>query len=248
MSKRLESYYQPPSPDGDRKGRSEEAYRYIKASLLEGALDPGGKLAVVELSDRLGCSRVPVMEALKRLETEGFVRIVPQVGCSVAVPALAEIRDFFAMFARVESLIAGFAAERRTDADLEEFRRVCDYIDDCASAAGGPHDRDPEYRRLNILFHTQIHMMARSPGTSRIAASLWDRSDFYIKIAFGSLYFSERVRRSHGLIRKAIIRGDVEKARLYVSDQLETVGAYVVRRLERPAPLADDHLRVLLND
>lgn len=214
-----------------RGGRSEEAYQFIKGALLEGDLEPGNKLSVVSIAADLGCSRVPVMAALKRLEADGFVAIVPQVGCSVAVPGLDDIRDFFRMFARVESLVAAFAAERRSVADLDEFRRTCDYVDDCANTAGGPDDRDPEYRRLNILFHTAIHRMARSPGTSRIAAGLWDRSDFYIKIAFGSLYFSARIRRSHRRIRRAIIDGDTEAASASVGAQLEAVGAHVVRRL-----------------
>ena len=237
MKGRATPYFRAPSPlpTHGRGGRSEEAYQVIKGALLEGGLEPGDKLSVVSFAKQLGCSRVPIMEALKRLENDGFVSIVPQVGCSVAVPRINDIRDFFLMFARVESLVAAFAAERRTADDLDEFRRLCAYIDDCSAAAGGPDDRDPEYRRLNILFHTQIHRMARSPGTSRIAAALWDRSDFYIKIAFGSLYFSERVRRSHRRIRRAIGDGDAAGACKYVADQLEMVGAGIVRRLHRRA-------------
>src|SRR5262249_4241585 len=104
------------------------AYAHLKERLLEGDLGPGDRLSVVELTQLLSCSRVPVMEALKRLEGEGFVRIVPQVGCSVVAPAPADVEDFFALFADVEARMARFAAERRDAADLIEFAAVCTHI------------------------------------------------------------------------------------------------------------------------
>lgn len=237
MKGRPTHYFRAPSPlpAHGRGGRSEKVYQLSKGALLEGDLEPGDKLSVVAFANQLGCSRVPVMEALKRHELDGFVSIVPHVGCRVAVPRINDIRDFFLMFARVEALVAAFAAEHRTADDLDVFRRLCGYIDDCSAAAGGPDDRVPEYRRLNILFHTEIHRMARSPGTSRIAAGLWYWSDFYIKIAFGSLYFSERIRGSHRRILRAIGDGDAAGACKHVVDQLEMVGAGIVRQLHRRA-------------
>ena len=62
--------------------------------LLEGDLAAGDKLSVVDLTRTLDCSRVPVMEALKRLAGDGFVQIVPQVGCRVVTPRADDVRDF----------------------------------------------------------------------------------------------------------------------------------------------------------
>ncbi|CAN0392845.1 unnamed protein product, partial [Phaeothamnion confervicola] len=63
--------------------RADAAYDYLKTCLLEGDYGPGQKLSVVELTRELNCSRVPVMEAIKRLAGAGFLHIVPQVGCRV---------------------------------------------------------------------------------------------------------------------------------------------------------------------
>ena len=49
-------------------------------------------------------------------------------------------------------------------------------------------------------------------SSTSIATSLWDRSDFYIKLAFGSLYFSRSVKRVHRAIRNAIMVGDGKEA------------------------------------
>lgn len=223
-------------PDGGSvTARAEAAYLHLKERLLEGDLTGGDKLSVVELTRALDCSRVPVMEALKRLASDGFVQIVPQVGCRVVTPRAADVRDFFTLFAAVESTIAGFAAARRTAAEVVEFKRLCAEIDRLTRRAGKPADRDPAYRRINLMFHGCIHELARSPVTTAIAAGMWDRSDFYIKLAFGSLYFSRAVKDAHLAIRAAVIGGDAAAASRATRDHLERVGAAVAEALERSA-------------
>ncbi|MEX2481147.1 MAG: GntR family transcriptional regulator [Gammaproteobacteria bacterium] len=210
--------------------RADAAYEYLRESLLEGPLVAGERLSVVELTRVLGCSRVPVMEAMKRLASEGFVRIVPQVGCHVVTPRFEDVRDFFVLFAAVESTVTGFAAARRDAADVAELEQVCDRIAAELPRAKGPGEPDPTYRRLNLLFYTCLHRMARSPVSSGIARSLWDRSDFYIKLAFGSLYFSKRVRRAHAAISAAVIAGDSPGAQAAVRAHLLAVGEGVAAR------------------
>ena len=217
--------------------RAESAYAHLKERLLEGDLGAGDKLSVVELTQQLVCSRVPVMEALKRLAGEGFVHIVPQVGCRVITPRAADVRDFFVLFTAVESTVTAFAAARRTSADLVEFKRLCAEVDDITRHAGKPADRDPRYRRLNLMFHSYIHTLARSPVTTTVAAGMWDRSDFYIKLAFGSLYFSRKVKAAHQAIRAAIIAGDAEAARSAVTAHLGAVGDGVAAQLQRSSRL-----------
>jgi DNA-binding GntR family transcriptional regulator len=213
------------------RARAHDAYAFLLTELLEGELGPGDWLSVVDIANQLGCSRVPVMEAIKRLAGEGFVVIVPQVGCRVAMPAADEVGDFFALFAAVEGCVTRLAAERRTTQDLRVFREVCARIDRELKRAGDAASRDPLYRHLNLLFHTEIHRMAGAPSACRIAAAMWDRSDFYIKVAFGSLYFTRRVRQAHLAIRRALVAGDGDRAERAVKAHLRAVGEAVSERL-----------------
>ena len=220
--------------------RADTAYDYLKTCLLEGDFGAGQKLSVVELTRELNCSRVPVMEAIKRLAGAGFLHIVPQVGCRVVTPQPAEVRDFFALFAATEGTVTAFAAARRSATEVEEFKLLCAHIDDVASRAGKPGDRDPTYRRLNLLFYSFLHRLARSPVTTMIAASMWDRSDFYIKLAFGSLYFSRAVRAAHAAIRAALIAGDAEGAHAAIAAHLHAVGDGVAATMEKLAAQQQD--------
>lgn len=211
--------------------RAELVYDALKTRLLEGDLNPGDTISVTEVSALFDCSRVPVMEALKRLERDSFVRIVPQVGCRVVAPAPDQIRDFFTLFARAEATVTGFAAARRVESDIKELGKVWDEMEANLEDAGEPAACDPLYRRLNLMFYRQIHTIARAPIASELAADMWDRSDFYIKIAFGSLYFSQDVRASQNRIRRAIISGTVDDAERHVCEFLDRVGKHVERRL-----------------
>ncbi|MGH8595678.1 MAG: GntR family transcriptional regulator [Gammaproteobacteria bacterium] len=215
------------------RARAHDAYAHVLTALLEGPLQPSDWLSVVDVAADLQCSRVPVMEAIKRLAAEGFVTIVPQVGCRVAMPDPDEVLDFFTLFAAAEACITHLAAGRRDKTDLVNFKAICARVDSLVKSAGGPAARDPAYRRANLIFHTAIHGMARAPLASRIAASLWDRSDFYIKVAFGSLYFSKRVRQAHLAIRRAVVAGDPDAAEAAVESHLRTVGESVSRQLRK---------------
>jgi DNA-binding GntR family transcriptional regulator len=178
------------------------------------------------------------MEAMKRLAHEGFLEILPQVGCRVATPSVSDVHDFFTLFAAVEGCVTRLAAERRSILDVEEFGETCAQIERRLRRAGGLEARDPVYRRLNQLFHGHIHRIARAPDACRIAAALWDRSDFYIRLAFGSLFFSPRVRRAHAAIRRAIVVGDPDAAEAAVEQHLRMVGEDVSRRLRTRASQA----------
>ena len=213
--------------------RADLAHEYLRTELLEGALGPGDKLSVVAITKRLDCSRVPVMEALKRLEKDGFVEIIPQVGCQVVIPSVDDVGDFFSLFAAVEATVTGLAAERSSSEDIKRFKTLCQYIDKESASAGGPKDNDPTYRHLNLMFHSAIHEMAKSPVSTKYAAGLWDRSDFYIKLVHGSLYFSSTVKRAHKMIRKAILSGDSQAAKTAITTHLNWVGHGVVNALQK---------------
>jgi len=207
------------------------AYEHLMQQLLEGELAPGDRLSVVDIAAELACSRVPVMEALKRLDAEGFVEIIPQVGCRVARPAPDEVRDFFELFASVEGCVTRLAALRRSEEDLVEFKALCADIDRALRDAGAPAACDPTYRRLNLEFHTALHRYARAPLACAVAAGMWDRSDFFIRLAFGSLYFNKRVRQAHARIRRAVIDGDGAAAEDAVAEHLRAVGEGVAEKL-----------------
>jgi DNA-binding GntR family transcriptional regulator len=154
-------------------------YDLLKGRLLEGEFQAGERLSVESLKAEFGVSKQPVMEALRRLSSEGLVEIIPQVGCRVPVYSGADVSDFFAIFGGMEGAVAGVAAQRCTDAQVDqlaavngEIRRLIDDPDPAARSRG--------YLVLNRRFHGIIQDMARSAVVAEISRRMWDMSDLLI--------------------------------------------------------------------
>ena len=188
--------------------QGERCYAYVKALLLDGGLDPGDSVSVEALSRALNTSRQPVMDAVKRLSTEGFINIIPQVGCKVTTPDPDEVDDFYKMFAAAEALIARLAAERRSDEEARAYMRLAASVAEEATHLGNLKSQDPRYHHLVRRRHGAIHAMAHSPVIAEIAAGMWDRSNFYVRTSIGSAYFTDHVKALHRQIDDAILKSD----------------------------------------
>ena len=104
-------------------------YDQLKERLLEGRYEAGERVSAEVLRLEFGVSKQPVMEALRRLSGDGLMEIVPQVGSRVARYDLREVEDFYVVFGGFEGTIAGIAALRRTDEQLDILDEVSQRID-----------------------------------------------------------------------------------------------------------------------
>jgi DNA-binding GntR family transcriptional regulator len=141
------------------------AYEQLRALILAGDLTPGSRLAQAEMADRLGVSRTPVREALRRLAGEGLVEFHPNRGFRTADLGLEAVLRRLEVRLLLEPGIAALAAERRGDDDLRELKRAI-VREAEASDAAGAHDASREFHIL----------LARASGNfelERTLESLW---------------------------------------------------------------------------
>src|SRR6202050_5732209 len=123
-------------------------YDLLKERLLEGEFQAGQRRPVEALKAEFGVSKQPVMEALRRLSSEGLVEIIPQVGCRVPVYSGADVSDFFAIFGGMEGAVAGVAAQRCTDDQIDQLAVVNGEIR-CLIDEPDPAARSHPSTRLN---------------------------------------------------------------------------------------------------
>lgn len=204
---------------------------YLRSLLLDGGLDPGDSVPIDAIARQLGVSRQPVVQAVRRLGEEGFVAIRPQAGSWVVAPTTNGVADFYGLFAPSEAFIARLAAERRDEREAAAFDRLVAKIESAAIAAGPPGANDATYRALNRRFHNAVHAMAQSPEVAKTVSAMWDRSDFYIRIAFGSLHFDAETYDAHRRIAVAIRARDPESAFETTAQHIAKVGGRVVKQL-----------------
>lgn len=141
------------------------AYEKLRALILAGDLTPGSRLAQAELAERLGVSRTPVREALRRLAGEGLVEFHANRGFWTADLGLEAVLRRLEVRVLLEPGIAALAAERRGDDDLVALQGAI-AAEAGASDAAGAHDASRE-------FHVLLSRATRNAELERTLESLW---------------------------------------------------------------------------
>jgi DNA-binding GntR family transcriptional regulator len=205
--------------------KRDEVYDLVIKRLIEAKFRFGQRLLVKELGADLNVSRQPIMAALNRLEAEGFVRIIPQVGCEVVSPDRSEIADFYMMFERMEGLLAELAAARRSERQIEEMRALQRRITQLD--LGDPSASD-EYCRLNREFHQTVHLMARSPLLDEMQRANFNMSDFFINQLIGFQKFMADAAQEHEDIIDAIAMQAPARARTLTEAHIGAIAGAVL--------------------
>jgi DNA-binding GntR family transcriptional regulator len=96
----------------------------LETAIIRGDLQPGQRIHADALASQYGMSRIPVREALRSLHEAGWVDIKPRHGVHVRERTPQELAELFEFRAEVEGLVARWAAQRRTDHDLQVLARI----------------------------------------------------------------------------------------------------------------------------
>ncbi len=96
----------------------------LRNAIIQGVLKPGERLMEIQVSEELGVSRTPVREAIRKLELEGFVVMIPRRGTYVSDLSIKDINEVFEVRTALDVLAAGMAAERITGDELEQMERL----------------------------------------------------------------------------------------------------------------------------
>ncbi len=99
-------------------------FDYMKNAIITGELKPGERLMEVQLAEKLGVSRTPVREAIRKLELEGLVVMVPRKGAYVSDLDAKDLLNVLEVRSSLEGLAASLAAERITDEEIERLKGI----------------------------------------------------------------------------------------------------------------------------
>lgn len=100
-------------------------FNTLRKGILTGELKPGERLMEIHLANRLGVSRTPIREAIRKLELEGLVTMIPRRGAEVAQITEKSLKDVLEVRRSLDALCAELACQRITDGEREELRKAC---------------------------------------------------------------------------------------------------------------------------
>lgn len=190
----------------------------IRRNILTGHLKPGSRLVEDRLAEEFGVSRNPVREALRSLETEGLVEVVPRRGALVASLSDDEMQEIGELRAALEGLSARLAARRVTE---EMRRRIAEIVDrgDRAAAAG---DAD-QLNQLNNEFHVFLAEAGRNRFLADFMRALRDRTHWMYLSSMS--WRRGEAWREHASILRAIADGDEELAAVLANRHVTNAAA-----------------------
>ncbi|MBZ0288524.1 MAG: GntR family transcriptional regulator [Anaerolineae bacterium] len=146
----------------------------IRDAILNGTLPAGSRLDQNRLAEDLNVSLVPVREALKKLEGEGFVQIIPRRGAFVAESSPEDMEDLYFTRGLLEGQAAYHAAPNLTDADLSRLDQLFRTMSMALAA-----DDFVYFNQTNHDFHFIIYRAAGSKYLLSMIENLWDLAQRY---------------------------------------------------------------------
>jgi DNA-binding GntR family transcriptional regulator len=145
----------------------------LRALILDGALGIGVQLKQEHLAKRFGVSRIPVREALKRLEAEGLVDHSPHQGAIVAARSIEELLETLDIRIGLECRALALALPNMTGQDYAHAEDILDRYD------ASEHPR--EWSELNLAFHLCLYRPSRRPRLVTMIENLVKSMDVHLR-------------------------------------------------------------------
>ena len=188
----------------------------LRDAIRRGTLKPGERLMEIQLSEELGVSRTPIREAIRKLELEGYVIMMPRRGTYVATMSIRDINEIFEIRTALESLSNGLAAERITEEELERLQRLLVMI--------GGYIAENDMEKIvdtDIEFHDLLYHAARNTRLVGVISNLRDQLTRFRTLSMSYPGRLEATLEEHREIVEAIAQGDVKAARKAAEKHME---------------------------
>jgi len=206
------------------KPLGEVVFDYLKNAILNGDLKPGERLMEIALAEQLGVSRTPVREAIRKLELENFIEMIPRKGAYVAEVKAKDILDILEIRALLEGFAAGSAAKKMTEEEIKQLSSTLDKFE----KAIGKEDRQAMIESDN-KFHDLIFQATRNKKLIEIVNSLQDQFQRFRVIYFNEFDNYSDLQSSHRSIHEAIANRNHDEARNHAEHHVNLVQESVLK-------------------
>ncbi|MEW6726070.1 GntR family transcriptional regulator [Desulforudis sp. 1088] len=195
----------------------EVVFESLREAIITGRLRPGERLMELQLAEELGVSRTPVREAIRKLELEGFVVMVPRKGAYVAGITDKDITDVFEVRSALEALAAGLAAERITEEEIEELERlVVRYAETTSS------QNIQAIVEEDTKFHDVIYRASRNQRLIQIVTNLQEQIQRFRLTTLSRPGRTKEALVEHRKIVEAISERNIELAQQLAREHIES--------------------------
>lgn len=198
-------------------------FHTIREDILKGKYKHNEALIETKISEELGVSRTPVREALRQLELEGLVTLIPNKGAVVSGITAKDIQDIYAIRSLIEGLSARWAAMQITGDQIEALEEIV-YLSEFHLGK----DHLEQLLELDNRFHELLYDIS---GSKILRHVLSDFHHYVQRVRQASLSSRERAEKSileHKGILEAIKQGDYQKVEQLTNEHVINTSKNVV--------------------
>lgn len=197
-------------------------FNTLRKAILTGELKPGERLLEIHLANQLGVSRTPIREAIRKLELEGLVIMMPRRGAEVAQITEKSLRDVLEVRRTLDALCAELACDRITDEEKERLKEACEEFEK-ATVTGDA----TTIAEADVALHDII---VKATGNQRLVQLIHNLSEQMYRYRFEYIKDENQhnnLVEEHRMIYESIIRHDKEGAaqatRLHIDNQEKSI-------------------------
>ncbi len=205
-------------------------FNTLRQAILTGELKPGERLMEIHLANKLGVSRTPIREAIRKLELEGLVTMIPRRGAEVAQITEKSMSDVLEVRRAVDALCVELACERISEEELEALKAACDSFEEAVKSGDVK-----KIAQADVALHDII---VRATGNQRLVQLVNTLSEQMYRYRFEyikDVSQHESLVEEHRIIYESILKKDKETAseaaKLHIDNQEKTIIKQI--RLER---------------
>ena len=190
-------------------------FNTLRNAILTGELSPGERLMEIKLADKLGVSRTPIREAIRKLELEGLVTMIPRRGAEVAQITEKSMKDVLEVRKVLDDLSVELACERITEEEKEMLKNACVDFEEAVKTGDFA-----KIAKTDVAFHDIIVTATRNIRLSQMVNNLAEQMYRYRFEYIKDSTQHARLVQEHEEICQGILAGDKKRA-------LEAIEAHI---------------------
>jgi len=203
-------------------------FNTLRDAIVTGELKPGERLMEVALAEKMGVSRTPVREAVRRLEMEGLVKMTPRKGIYVAELSVKDIMDVLEVRAALDKLATQLAAGRIRQDNIRRLENIHrQYI------ASLQKENLPGAIKKDVEFHEVIYQASGNNKLINVAATLREQIYRFRVLYMKDFSNAEDVLLEHQNILKALEAHDTTKAGQLAEEHIVKQQQAIIRKVEK---------------
>lgn len=200
----------------------------LRLAILDGTLRPGERLMEVSLSEKLGVSRTPVREAIRKLEIEGLVEITPRRGAQVCELSVKDVEDVLEVRETLEGLAAYLAAEKMSDDELKELEKAYNGL-----VKAVDEQSTEKIIKWDSKFHDILLNGSRNPRLIKVNGILVEQVHRFRKSYIEDINTAKYIVQSHKKILDSLKEKNKEESKENAMEHIRDVKEFILNKYKK---------------